>query len=190
MSRPDTSAADQAAGGAGRDVPPESRDVRIEPLRPVDWPAVAAIYGQGIASGNATFETEVPSWERWNASHLPDHRLVARAGPAGEVVAWAALAPVSDRCAYAGVVENSVYVADRARGLGVGRRLLTELVEGAERAGIWTVQTGIFPENTASLALHQRCGFRVVGVRERVGQLHGRWRDVVFLERRSTVAGR
>ncbi|HEX8862628.1 MAG TPA: GNAT family N-acetyltransferase [Actinomycetes bacterium] len=168
----------------------ESRDVRIEPLWPADWPAVAAIYGQGIATGNATFETEVPSWERWNVSHLLDHRLVARAGPAGQVIAWAALAPVSDRCAYAGVAENSVYVAERARGLGVGRRLLTELVEGAERAGIWTVQTGVFPENTISLALHQRCGFRVVGVRERIGRLHGHWRDVVFLERRSSVAGR
>jgi phosphinothricin acetyltransferase len=106
------------------------------------------------------------------------------------VLAWAALAPVSDRCAYAGVAENSIYVAEGARGLGVGRRLLVELVEGAERAGIWTVQTGIFPENTASLALHQGCGFRVVGVRERIGQLHGRWRDVIFLERRSTLAGR
>jgi L-amino acid N-acyltransferase YncA len=190
MSWPYMSAADQAAGGAAQDLPVESRDVRIEPLRPADWPAVAAIYAQGIATGNATFETEVPSWERWNASHLPDHRLVGRAGPAGEVVAWAALAPVSDRCAYAGVAENSIYVAERTRGLGVGRRLLTGLVERAERAGIWTVQTGVFPENNVSMALHQRCGFRVVGVRERVGQLHGRWRDVVFLERRSTVAGR
>ena len=166
--------------------------LRIEPLQPADWPAVAEIYAAGIATGTATFETDVPSWERWDSSHLPEHRLVARRGSGGdaELVAWAALAPVSDRCAYAGVAENSIYVAERAQGLGVGRRLLTELVERAERAGIWTVQTGIFPENTASLALHQRCGFRVVGVRERIGQLQGRWRDVVMLERRSTLAGR
>jgi L-amino acid N-acyltransferase YncA len=106
------------------------------------------------------------------------------------VVAWAALAPVSDRCVYAGVAENSIYVAEAARGRGVGRRLLTALLEGSERAGIWTVQTGIFPENTSSLALHRRCGFRVVGVRERIGQLHGRWRDVLLLERRSARVGR
>ena len=162
----------------------------IDVLRAEDWPAVAAFYAEGIATGNATFETEVPSWERWDQTHLADHRLVAVAGPAGEVLGWAALAPVSDRCAYAGVAENSVYVAGRARGLGVGRRLLTALIDGADEAGIWTVQTGIFPENTASLALHRDCGFRVVGVRERIGQLHGHWRDVVFLERRSPIAGR
>ncbi|HZD69408.1 MAG TPA: GNAT family N-acetyltransferase [Actinomycetes bacterium] len=167
-------------------------DLRIEALRPEDWPVVTAIYAEGIATGNATFETAPPSWERWDASHLPDHRLVARADAeeGGGVVAWAALAPVSDRCVYAGVTENSIYVAERARGLGVGRRLLTALIEGAEQAGIWTVQTGIFPENAASLALHRRCGFRVVGVRERVGQLHGHWRDVLLLERRSDRVGR
>jgi L-amino acid N-acyltransferase YncA len=164
--------------------------LRVEPMRPADWPAVAAIYEEGIATGNATFETEVPSWGRWDQAHLAEHRLVARAGPDGEVLGWAALAPVSDRCVYAGVAENSIYVAERARGLGVGRRLLSELVERAERAGFWTVQTGIFPENSASLALHHRCGFRDVGVRERIGQLHGRWRDVVFLERRSSRVGR
>jgi L-amino acid N-acyltransferase YncA len=183
MSEPDAPAVEGIASHA-------AQDVRIEPLLPADWSAVAAIYAEGIATGDATFETEVPSWKRWDASHLADHRLVARAGPAGRLVGWAALAPVSDRCAYAGVAENSVYVAEAARGLGVGRRLLTALIEQAERAGIWTVQTGVFPENKVSLALHRRCGFRVVGVRERVGQLHGRWRDVLFLERRSTVAGR
>jgi L-amino acid N-acyltransferase YncA len=164
----------------------ETDGLRIEPLRPQDWPAVAAIYAEGIATGDATFETAPPTWERWDASHLPDHRLVARTRTGGDagVAAWAALAPVSDRCAYAGVAESSIYVAERARGLGVGRRLLTALVEGAGQAGIWTVQTGIFPENTASLALHRRCGFRVVGVRERLGRLHGRWRDVLLLERR------
>jgi phosphinothricin acetyltransferase len=164
-------------------------DLRIDTMQPTDWPVVAAIYAAGIATGNATFETAPPTWERWNASHLPDHRLIARAGD-GEVVAWAALASVSDRCVYAGVAENSIYVAEVARGRGVGRRLLTALLEDAERAGIWTVQTGIFPENTASLALHRRCGFRVVGVRERIGQMDGRWRDVLLLERRSARVGR
>ena len=167
--------------------PGRPADIRIEAMTAADWPAVAAIYAEGIATGDATFETAPPSWERWDAAHLPDHRLVARDG--GEVLAWAALAPVSDRCVYAGVAENSIYVAAAARGRGVGRRLLTALVEQAEQAGIWTVQTGIFPENRASLALHARCGFRVVGVRERLGQLHGRWRDVLLLERRSRVAG-
>jgi phosphinothricin acetyltransferase len=165
-------------------------DIRIDALQPTDWPAVAAIYAEGIATGNATFETAPPTWQRWDHSHLPDRRLVARAGNGGEVVAWAALAPVSDRCVYAGVAEDSIYVAEHARGRGVGRRLLIALVEQAEQAGVWTVQTGIFPENIASLALHQRCGFRVVGVRERIGQLHGRWRDVVFVERRSPIVGR
>jgi phosphinothricin acetyltransferase len=183
VSEQPTPTADPAAGTA-------AGGVLIEVSRAEDWPAVAAIYAEGIATGNATFETEVPSWERWDQTHLADHRLVARAGPAGEVLGWAALAPVSDRCAYAGVAENSVYVAEAARGLGIGRRLLAALVERADQAGIWTVQTGIFPENTASLALHRDCGFRVVGVRERIGQLHGRWRDVVFLERRSPIAGR
>ena len=165
--------------------------IRIEPLQASDWPAVAAIYAEGIATGDATFETAPPSWEAWDSSHLADHRLVARldGDEHGGVVAWAALAPVSDRCVYAGVAEDSIYIAERARGRGVGRGLLTELIERAERAGIWTIQTGVFPENTASLALHRRCGFRVVGVRERPGQLRGRWRDVVMLERRSPVTG-
>jgi L-amino acid N-acyltransferase YncA len=157
--------------------------VEIEPLRPDHWPAVRAIYQAGIATGNATFETAVPTWEAWDAAHLPDHRLVARDD--GRVLAWAALAPVSDRCAYAGVAEGSIYVAPGAQGRGVGRQLLDALVASAERAGIWTVQTGIFPENRASVRLHQACGFRVVGVRERLGRLEGRWRDVLLLERRS-----
>jgi L-amino acid N-acyltransferase YncA len=157
--------------------------VEIEPLRPHDWPAVRAIYEAGIATGDATFETAAPAWEAWDAAHLPEHRLLAREG--GRVLAWAALAPVSDRCAYAGVAEDSIYVAPQAQGRGVGRALLAALIASAERAGIWTVQTGIFPENQASVRLHQACGFRVVGVRERLGRLHGRWRDVLLLERRS-----
>src|SRR5829696_1892423 len=156
-------------------------------MRAADWPEVATIYGQGIATGDATFEIEVPSWPSWDAAHLPEHRLVAELD--GEVVGWTAVSPVSNRCAYAGVVEHSVYVAETARGRGVGRMLLAALAESTERAGIWTIETGIFPENEASLALHRSAGFRVLGVRARPGQLRGRWRDVLVLERRSAVAG-
>ncbi len=159
----------------------------IREMVEADWDAVRAIYADGIATGDATFDTEPPSWEGWDRAHLACPRLVAQLG--GEVVGWAALTPVSDRCAYAGVAENSLYIARSAQGRGIGRRLLQRLIEGAEQAGIWTVQTGIFPENVASLRVHERCGFRVVGVRERLGKLDGRWRDVVMLERRSPVAG-
>jgi phosphinothricin acetyltransferase len=159
--------------------------MRIDAMGPDDWPAVRDIYSAGIATGNATFESEPPDSEAWDASHLADHRLVARDGPT--VLGWAALSPVSDRCVYAGVAENSVYVAPEAQGRGVGRALLSALVSSAEAAGIWTIQTGIFPENEASLRLHEACGFRVVGVRERVGKHFGRWRDVVFVERRSPL---
>jgi L-amino acid N-acyltransferase YncA len=158
--------------------------IRIDPLGPGDWPAVLAIYEAGIATGDATFETAAPDWPAWDAAHLPGHRLVAR-DDAGQVVGWVALAPVSDRCAYAGVAEDSIYVAPVAQGRGVGRALLAAVVASAERGGIWTIQTGIFPENQASVRLHEACGFRVVGVRERLGRLHGRWRDVLLLERRS-----
>ena len=150
-----------------------------------DWPAVRAIYEAGIATGDATFDTVAPAWEAWHAAHLAEHRLVARVD--GQVVGWTALAPVSDRCAYAGVAEDSVYVAPEAQGRGVGRALLAAVVASAERGGIWTVQSGILPENRASVRLHQACGFRLVGVRERLGRLHGRWRDVLLLERRSPV---
>jgi L-amino acid N-acyltransferase YncA len=159
----------------------------VRPLTAADWPAVRAIFAEGIAGGDATFETAAPGWADWDRAHLAGHRLVACAG--GRVVGWAALAPVSARPAYSGVAEASVYVAGAAAGRGVGRALLERLVEGAEGDGIWTVQAGIFPENAASLALHRRCGFRTVGVRERVGKLEGRWRDVVLLERRSPRVG-
>ena len=159
----------------------------IEPLGPGDWAAVRAIYEAGIATGNATFDTTAPDWPAWDAGHLSDHRLVARQD--GRVLGWTALAPVSDRCAYVGVAEDSIYVAPDAQGHGIGRALLSAVVASAERGGIWTVQTGIFPENQASVRLHQACGFRVVGVRERLGQLHGRWRDVLLLERRSPAIG-
>ncbi len=156
--------------------------VEVRALLPEDWSAVADIYWDGLRGGLATFETEVPSWEAWDAAHLPEHRLVAVV--AGEVVGWAALSPASSRRCYAGVVENSVYVAREQQGQGLGRLLLDALLKGARRARLWTVQTSIFPENRASLALHERCGFRVVGVRERIAKRDGIWRDTVFLEKR------
>ena len=159
----------------------------IRPMSAGDWPAVRDVYAAGIATGNATFETTPPEWDVWDRSHLADHRLVAELD--GTVVGWAALSPVSDRCAYAGVAENSVYVDPAHAGHGVGRALLGALIESAEAGGVWTIQTGIFPENVASIALHERCGFRVVGRRERIGRLNGEWRDTLVLERRSAVVG-
>ena len=157
--------------------------IELRDLRPADWPEVAAIYEAGIASRNATFDTDVPSWEAWDAAHLPGHRLV---GVEDErVVGWAALSPSSTRACYAGVTENSVYVAPGAHGRGIGRQLLSELVRGADRAGIWTIKASILPENHASLSLHVACGFRVVGIHERIARLDGVWRDTVLLERRS-----
>jgi len=152
-----------------------------------DWPAVRAIYEQGMATGNATFERSPPEWDAWNAAHLPNCRLVALS--AGEVVAWVALSPVSSRCVYAGVAEVSIYVAARARGQGIGLALLSALVEASERENIWTLQAGIFPENAASIELFRKAGFRVLGRRERLGQMEGRWRDVILMERRSEIAG-
>jgi L-amino acid N-acyltransferase YncA len=157
--------------------------MEIRPMEPSDWPAVKAIYEQGIATRQATFEPVAPAWGAWDAGHLDGHRLVAERDR--EVVGWAALSPVSRRACYAGVVEDSVYVSETARGQGIGRMLLGALVEGADQAGLWTIQTSIFPENVASVELHRRCGFRVVGTRERIGQLDGVWRDTVLMERRS-----
>jgi len=161
--------------------------ITIAPLTAADQDAVRAIYDEGIADGNATFETAAPTWEAWDAGHLPACRLVARAGD--DVVGWVALSPVSGRCVYGGVAELSIYVARRARGRGVGGALLAALVEASEQAGIWTVQAGVFPENHASLAVCRAHGFRVVGVRERLGRQGDRWRDVVLLERRSARVG-
>ena len=166
----------------------------VAPMTPTDWPAVSAIYAAGIATGNATFETAVPGWDAWNASHLPVCRLVARAGDGNapnrnRVVGWAALSPVSARACYAGVAEHSVYVAPDLRGQGVGKRLLAALVSASEAAGIWTLQSSIFPENGASIAIHLACGFRILGRRKRVAMLHGVWRDTVIVERRSPVVG-
>jgi L-amino acid N-acyltransferase YncA len=158
----------------------------VRDLVAADWPAVRAIYVEGIRSGDATFETEAPSWAEWSAAH-PRLRLVAdRDGP---VVGWAALAPASARPCYCGVGEASVYVAEAARGEGVGRALLERLVERSEDEGYWTLTAGVFPENVASLRLHRACGFRELGVRERIGESGGRWRNVVWLERRSARVG-
>jgi phosphinothricin acetyltransferase len=159
----------------------------IDAMRPEDWEEVRRIYVEGIATENATFETSAPSWELWDASHRAEPRLVARDGQ--KLLGWASLSRISERCVYAGVAEVSIYVAESARGRGVGRKLLEALVDRSEASGLWTLQAGIFPENEASIALHKRCGFRVVGTRERLGQLAGRWRDVMLLERRSELKG-
>lgn len=160
----------------------------VVPLTGEHWPEVERIYAAGIATGHATFESEPPSWEQFDAGRLPGQRVVALED--GRAVGWAAASAVSDRCVYAGVVEHSVYVDPAAAGLGIGRLLLAALVASTEAAGIWTIQSGIFPENLASLAVHRAAGFREVGVRERIGRmtygpLAGQWRDVVFVERRS-----
>ena len=147
-----------------------------------------AIYLEGIATGNATFEQSAPEWDEWHAGHLAAARIVARSD-GGDVLGWAALSPVSSRCVYAGVAEVSVYVAESARRRGVGRALLERLIADSEAEGIWTLQAGMFPENVASFLLHQDAGFRIVGNRERLGQMNGRWRDVLLMERRSEVAG-
>jgi phosphinothricin acetyltransferase len=164
----------------------DASDLHISPMLSEQWPQVERIYREGIATGNATFETESPGWENWDAKHHRHSRLIALDGIG--LLGWAALSPVSTRRVYAGVAEVSVYVAQAARGRGVGRALLTALVEQAEENGIWTLQAGIFPENRASIALHKVFGFREVGVRERIGQLRGVWRDVLLLERRGRDA--
>jgi phosphinothricin acetyltransferase len=162
--------------------------VDIEPLRPEHWSDVHRIYEEGIATGNATFQTEPPAWEAFDAGHLPHARLIAR-DVNGHVVGWVALSPVSNRCVYSGVAEVSIYVSAAARGWGVGRVLMEGVIRESEEAGIWTLQGGVFPENGASVRLLESCGFRVVGRRERLGRMNDRWRDVLLLERRSHVAG-
>jgi len=159
--------------------------VKVRDLGPDDWPELSRIYAEGIATGNATFETEVPAWEGWDAAHLPAHRFVAERE--GRVVGWIALSPVSSRCCYAGVAEIGAYVGAEARGQGVGGELLAAAIQSSERGGIWTLQTGVFPENAPSLALLLRFGFRELGTQKRIGRLHSVWRDVVLLERRSEV---
>jgi phosphinothricin acetyltransferase len=162
-------------------------DFDIRAMRSDDWPAIRNIYSEGIATGNATFETEMPEWAKWDQGHLQGCRLVARDGQ--WILGWAALSAVSSRRVYSGVAEVSVYVAAEARGRGVGKLLLQSLVEQSERCGIWTLQAGIFPENVPSIALHKSCGFREVGLRQKLGQRGGVWRDVLLLERRSSSVG-
>ena len=166
-------------------------EIEIDAMQPADWPQVRTIYLEGIATGQATFEQNAPDWEAWDRKHLPVCRLVARTNEAvGEaVIGWAALTPYSTRAVYAGVAEVSVYVAAAHRGHEVGRQLLESLMVASEAAGIWTLQAGIFPENVASVRLHECCGFRIVGRRKRIGAMHGVWRDVLLLERRSTNVG-
>lgn len=161
--------------------------ISIAPLTAGHWEAVRAIYLEGIATGHATFQQSAPDWPEWDKAHLPTCRIVALRN--NEILGWAALSPVSSRCVYAGVAEVSVYVAQSARGHGIGSALLSNLIAASESKNIWTLQAGIFPENTASIALHTRAGFRIVGTRERLGSMNGNWRDVMLLERRSAVAG-
>ena len=186
-----------------------AKRLRIEPMTPADWPAVRRIYADGIATGNATFETEPPDWNAWHRSHLPECRLVARP-PANAVnrppanalnrppanalnrnavLAWAALSPVSSRACYAGIAEHSIYVDAPQRGQGVGKTLLAALAAASEDAGFWMLQSAIFPENPASIAIHLACGFRIMGRRKRVAMLNGVWRDTVIVERRSRIIG-
>ena len=181
---PAPAGAEQDSGQPG----PAGHGAVVRPMRPDDAPGVLVIYQAGLDSGDASFETAAPSWEHFDAARLPAHRFVATSAGGG-LLGWVAVSRVSDRCAYAGVVEHSVYVDPAARGRGVGAALLHELIRSTEAAGIWTIQSGIFPENAASLRLHERAGFREVGVRRRAGRHHGRWRDVVMVERRSLVAG-
>jgi L-amino acid N-acyltransferase YncA len=162
-------------------------DFDIRSMRSDDWPAIRNIYSEGMAAGNATFETETPEWTNWDQGHLQDCRLVAR--DSQRILGWAALSLISTRRVYSGVAEVSIYIAAKARGRGVGKRLLQSLVEQSERCGFWTLQAGIFPENAPSIALHKSCGFREVGVRQKLGQRGGVWRDVLLFERRSSSVG-
>jgi phosphinothricin acetyltransferase len=159
----------------------------FRPMKQEDWNSVAEIYRQGIETGNATFQRDIPTWEEWNSGHLKNCRIVA--GNSNEIIAWAALTPVSGRCVYAGVAEVSVYVSNRYKGQKIGTRLLETLIIESEKEGFWTLQAGIFPENIASLKIHKNLGFRTVGLREKIGKMNGIWRDTVLLERRSKVVG-
>lgn len=161
--------------------------IAIAPLTSAHWESVRSIYLEGIATGNATFQQTAPDWPDWDKNHLQTCRIVAVSSD--EILGWAALSPVSSRCVYAGVAEVSVYVAPSTQGSGVGTALLSHLVAASEAAGIWTLQAGIFPENAASVRLHAGAGFRVVGTREHLGSMNGSWRDVLLMERRSSVVG-
>lgn len=162
-------------------------ELQFRPMTVEDWPAVDRIYYQGIETGDATFQTESPTWSEWDKGHVAVCRIVAIANE--RVVGWATLSPVSERCAYNGVAEVSIYIDKNARGQKVGKKLLEKLIAESEKENFWTLQSGIFPENKASIALHLSCGFRTVGYRKRVGKLNGVWRDTVLMERRSDLVG-
>jgi L-amino acid N-acyltransferase YncA len=162
--------------------------VKLRELVSQDWQQVREIYEEGIATGNSTFQTTAPTWEEWNSSHVKNSRIVAE-DEENNILGWAALTPLSGRCVYAGVGEVSVYVSSKARGKGLGKALLNELIRQSEQNGFWTLTAGIFPENEPSLKIHQQTGFKVVGIRERIGKMNGEWRDTVLLERRSQVVG-
>lgn len=165
----------------------KSKLLHIDEMNVADWPLVAQVYKEGIETGIATFEQDIPGWEQWDQNHIKSCRLVARYD--GQVLGWAALSPVSSRCVYGGVAEVSVYVANNARGKKIGEQLLRELIAESEKQGYWTLQSGIFPENTASIGLHKKCGFRKIGFRERIGQLNGVWKDNILMEKRSEKTG-
>ncbi len=160
---------------------------KIQKMENDDWSSVKSIFNEGIATGNATFITECPSWEEWDRNHLKNCRLVVKSN--NKVIGWAALSPFSGVCAYTGVAEVSIYLTSSARGKGIGKSLLKSVIKESEKNGIWTLQAKIFPENIASISLHKACGFKEVGIRERIGQLNGKWRDVVLMERRSSIVG-
>jgi len=161
--------------------------MKLVPLTHDHYDAVARIYLEGIETGNATFETQAPDWEKWDKGHLQHCRIIADVD--NQVAGWAALSPVSGRCVYGGVAEVSVYIGKEHRGMGIGKALLEELIAQSEQNGLWTLQSGIFPENVSSIRLHEQCGFRRIGFREKVGQLGGRWCDTIQFERRSKVVG-
>jgi phosphinothricin acetyltransferase len=161
--------------------------MEIIEMLPTHWEGVKKIYGEGIASGHATFQADIPSWEEWDAAHVKTSRLIAIEDES--LLGWAALTPVSGRCVYAGVGEVSVYVGETSRGKGIGKKLLEALITESEKNDFWTLQAGIFPENMASIRIHEECGFRIIGKRERIGQLNGNWRDTLLLERRSKKVG-
>ncbi len=161
--------------------------MEIVSMQPHHWKKVSDIYTMGIATGNATFQPDVPAWEEWDRAHVENNRLVAVED--NKVLGWAALTAVSGRCVYAGVAETSVYVDDSASGKGIGKKLLMALINESERDNFWTLQAGIFPENIASVKIHQDCGFRIIGKREKIGKMKGVWRDTLLLERRSAVTG-
>ncbi len=161
--------------------------ITLHKMQPGDWNAVKQIYEEGIATGNATFQQQAPCWEDWNNGHLQHSRIIAK--EIDIILGWAALTPVSGRCVYAGVAEVSVYLSFRARGKGLGKQLLQRLIEESESNNIWTLQSGIFPENIASIKIHETCGFHIVGTREKIGKMNGSWRDVILMERRSEIIG-